>query len=177
MVGVRGPRTGYFVPGCEWWAGPGFWRRLRLGLAAAAGGDHAGKSPKIPKSFSFVFRRMWTNSGRFLRHFDRPDLTVLFRFKKINGFSTFSSPGGSGGVGGLESKIPKSKNSKSRNPKIPKSQNPENHPLGLRKPITWAKKAQQIVQKFGGVRGGGRGSLTPIPAEGGLWYTAIARNL
>ena len=35
MVGVRDPERDMLAPGCEWWTGPGPWRRLRLDLAAA----------------------------------------------------------------------------------------------------------------------------------------------
>ena len=81
VVGVRDPRTGYVGP----WVRVVDWawtpeetssrpRRRRRRRRRHRGG--------IPKSKSFVFRRMWTISGRRRRHFDRLDLARLFLLKK-----------------------------------------------------------------------------------------------
>ena len=51
-VGVRDPRTGYFVPGCGGWTGPGPRRRLRLSPSPpppSPGGSQIPKSPN-PKN-------------------------------------------------------------------------------------------------------------------------------
>ena len=84
LIGVRDPRTGLF---CSWareldWAWTPEETSSVAGVAAAVtrGG---------PKTKSFVFRRMWTISGRRRRHFDRTDLARLFLTRKTNDFSTF----------------------------------------------------------------------------------------
>ena len=121
LVGVRDPRTGYFGP----WVRVVDWawtpeetssrpRRRRRRRRHQGGG--------IPKTKSFVFRRMWTISGRRLRHFDRTDLARLFLPKKLMVFRHFPALGGSGTPRGSGIKIQKSKIQKSKNPKI---QNPK----------------------------------------------------
>ena len=107
----EGPPNGIMkAPGCEGWTGPRPRRRLRLSPASPPPSPRGG-----PKTKSFVFRRMWTISGRRRRHFDRTDLARLFLTRKINGFSTFSSPGGVWNPSGVWN--PKSPNPKIQNPK------------------------------------------------------------
>ena len=109
----EGPPNGIFCPwvrGLEW-----AWTPEETSSAAAAAAVTRGGGGA--KTKSFVFRRMWTNSGRRLRHFEPPDCPRLFpEQKKINVFSIFSPPGPARAspapAGGPESGIRKSKNPK-----------------------------------------------------------------
>ena len=118
LVGVRDPKWDILAPGCEWWTGPGPWRRLRLDLAAAAavtGGGGGSQNPN-PSFFDVCGR----SRDDFYGVLTVRTLRVFFALKNQWFFDMFQPWGVWNPSGGLESKIPKSKsqNPKSQNPKI-----------------------------------------------------------